>query len=93
MLPKLFRKLIDHYENVQIKHGMATIHFNLATVLKGLGENEEAIQQFTKAVELFYAELEGNPYSAPLIYTHSASHLLPWEISRRHLKHSSRHWF
>jgi arylsulfatase A-like enzyme len=64
-----FRKLIDHYENVQIKHGMATIRFNLATVLKRLGENEEAIQQFTKAIELYYAELEGKPHSAPLIYT------------------------
>jgi len=60
------QQLIQHYENVPIKHDMATINANLAVVLKRIGKKQQAQEQFEKTVRLFKEELKKNPGSAQL---------------------------
>lgn len=61
-----WEKLIQHYEKAEIKHDMATIHFNLAETLKRLGQQQQSTEQFVKAAEQFRLELAENPDSSLL---------------------------
>ncbi|MHC4215387.1 MAG: sulfatase, partial [Planctomycetota bacterium] len=56
-----FKMIIRHYEKSEIQHDMATIHFNLAMVLKELGQRQESLVHFHIAAEQFRVELEANP--------------------------------
>lgn len=63
-----YKDLIRHYQNTQIKHDMATIHANLASVLEKLDNKSEAMEHYETAINLFRDELKKSPNS-PVINT------------------------
>jgi len=66
---RAFRNAIDCHGQIGTKQKViASIHFNLAVVLKRINKPEEARQQFRKAAEEFRIELAENPNS-PLLWT------------------------
>lgn len=58
-----YRKIIEHYKKTQISHSMASIHLNLAMILKRLNKPRQAIKHLKITVELFNDELKKNPNS------------------------------
>ncbi len=58
-----YRKIIQHYKTTQISHSMASMHLNLAMILKRSNKLRQGIEHLNIAVELFNDELKKNPNS------------------------------
>lgn len=58
-----FEAAIEYNEQAEIKINIASVHFNLAMVLRELKRPEEAKEHFQKAIEGFKKELAKNPKS------------------------------
>jgi tetratricopeptide (TPR) repeat protein len=60
---ELLSKAVKYNEQAEFTINIATIYFNLASILAKLGRNEESQQYFHKAIDGFQAELTKKPDS------------------------------
>jgi tetratricopeptide (TPR) repeat protein/MFS family permease len=55
------KKALEYNDSLDVKKNVATVHYNLAMTLLGLGESVQAREHLEKAVEGFKQELSENP--------------------------------